>query len=52
MSGDKLVIAGGIIPEDDIEELKKAGVANIFGPGTPTTEIAEYVKREIAARSK
>jgi methylmalonyl-CoA mutase C-terminal domain/subunit len=51
-AGDKLVIAGGIIPEDDVEELKKVGIATVFGPGTPTTEIAEYVKKEIASRSK
>ncbi|MFH1314697.1 MAG: cobalamin B12-binding domain-containing protein [Candidatus Eisenbacteria bacterium] len=51
-AGDKLVIAGGIIPEDDIEELKKVGIANVFGPGTTTTEIAEYVKKEIASRNK
>jgi methylmalonyl-CoA mutase C-terminal domain/subunit len=51
-AGDKLVIAGGIIPEDDVEELKKVGIANVFGPGTTTTEITEYVKKEIASRSK
>jgi len=49
-AGDKLVIAGGIIPEDDVEELKKVGIANVFGPGTTTTEITEYVKKEIASR--
>jgi methylmalonyl-CoA mutase C-terminal domain/subunit len=51
-AADKLVIAGGIIPEDESQELKKIGIANIFGPGTPTAEIVEYVKQEMAARGK
>ena len=51
-AGDKLVIAGGIIPEEDIEELEKVGVAKVFGPGTPTPEIAEYIKKEMASRRK
>jgi methylmalonyl-CoA mutase C-terminal domain/subunit len=41
---DILVIAGGIIPEDDIKPLKKLGINAIFGPGTPTTEIVEYIR--------
>ncbi|MDO8122843.1 MAG: cobalamin B12-binding domain-containing protein [Candidatus Hermodarchaeota archaeon] len=41
---DTLVIAGGIIPEDDIKPLKKLGIKAIFGPGTPTTEIVEYIR--------
>ena len=41
---DILVIAGGIIPEDDIEPLKKLGIKGIFGPGTPTREIVEFVR--------
>jgi methylmalonyl-CoA mutase C-terminal domain/subunit len=42
---DILVIAGGIIPEDDIKPLKKLGIKAIFGPGTPTTEIVEYIRK-------
>ena len=41
---DVLVVGGGIIPEADVKELAKAGVARIFGPGSPTTEIASYIK--------
>ena len=41
---DTLVIAGGIIPEDDIKPLKKLGIKAIFGPGTPTPEIVEYIR--------
>lgn len=42
---DVLVIAGGIIPEDDIKPLKKLGIKGIFGPGTPTGEIIEFVRK-------
>ena len=41
---DVLVTGGGIIPEEDIQELNKSGVAKLFAPGTNTTEIAEYIK--------
>ncbi len=39
-----LVIGGGVIPEEDITMLKEAGVAEIFGPGTHTGEIIEYIR--------
>ncbi|MFX0168233.1 MAG: cobalamin B12-binding domain-containing protein [Candidatus Hodarchaeota archaeon] len=42
---DVLVIAGGIIPEDDIAPLKKLGIKEIFGPGTPTSEIIDFVRK-------
>ncbi|MFX1318769.1 MAG: cobalamin B12-binding domain-containing protein [Promethearchaeota archaeon] len=42
---DVLVIAGGIIPEDDFEPLRKLGVKAIFGPGTPTGEIVEFIRK-------
>jgi methylmalonyl-CoA mutase C-terminal domain/subunit len=48
-AGDKMVVAGGIIPESDHQELKKMGVAGIFGPGTPTPEIVEYIKGELTS---
>ena len=51
-AGDKLIVAGGIIPEDDMEELKKAGITAVFGPGTRTSDIVDYVKREMAARMR
>jgi methylmalonyl-CoA mutase C-terminal domain/subunit len=44
---DILVIAGGIIPEDDVKPLKKLGIKAIFGPGTPTTEIVEYIRSNV-----
>ena len=42
-AGDKLVIGGGVIPEDDIPALKEAGVAAVFTPGTPLKDIIEFV---------
>ena len=45
---DIKVIAGGLIPEEDVPVLKSAGVKEVFGPGTPTDEIVRYVKDMIA----
>ncbi|MCH8744698.1 MAG: cobalamin B12-binding domain-containing protein [Chloroflexi bacterium] len=40
---DVLVVLGGIIPEQDREVLAQMGVAAVFGPGTPTREIVEFI---------
>ncbi len=47
--GDALVIAGGIIPDDDVPSLKQIGVKATFGPGTPTQDIVTFIKRECGA---
>ena len=39
-----LVFGGGVIPEDDIPELKKAGVSEVFTPGTPTAETVKFLQ--------
>ena len=44
---DVLVLGGGIIPEEDIPELKECGISAVFGPGTSTTEIADYIKNNL-----
>ncbi|CAB49174.1 Methylmalonyl coA mutase, beta chain [Pyrococcus abyssi GE5] len=49
---DVLVIAGGIIPPDDAEELKKMGVAEVFGPGTPLKEIIEFIDNNVGKLKK
>ena len=41
---DVLLTGGGIIPEEDIKELKKMGTGELFTPGAPTTEISSYIK--------
>ncbi|PCI39381.1 MAG: methylmalonyl-CoA mutase [Elusimicrobia bacterium] len=50
--GDVLVFGGGIIPEEDMIELKKQGVAEVFGPGTSTTDIASYLTTALDGASK
>ena len=47
---DAIVVAGGIIPEDDFPALKKMGVAGVFGPGASTKEIIEFIREKVAAR--
>ncbi|MBA7674293.1 Methylmalonyl-CoA mutase [subsurface metagenome] len=48
---DILVIAGGIIPKKDVPKLKKAGIAQIFGPGTPIDEISSFIRANLAEGS-
>jgi methylmalonyl-CoA mutase C-terminal domain/subunit len=49
--GDILVIAGGIIPDDDIPVLKEKGVRAVFGPGTPVPEIAKFIRENVKKKS-
>ncbi|WP_297535374.1 cobalamin B12-binding domain-containing protein [Thermococcus sp.] len=44
---DIVIFAGGIIPPDDAEELKKMGVAEVFGPGTPLRTVIEFVDKAV-----
>jgi methylmalonyl-CoA mutase len=46
---DILVVAGGVIPQQDYDFLYKAGVQGIFGPGTPITEAAKAILRKMLA---
>ncbi|MEM3731688.1 MAG: cobalamin B12-binding domain-containing protein [Candidatus Bathyarchaeia archaeon] len=48
---DVMVFAGGIIPEEDVPELKKLGIKEVFGPGTPTEEIIKFVLENVPKRS-
>lgn len=47
---DVLLTGGGIIPEEDMQQLHGLGVGKLFAPGTPTTEIADYIREQVAAR--
>ncbi len=47
---DVLVIAGGIIPLQDIPKLRKSGVRQVFGPGTPMKEIVEFIQQNASRR--
>lgn len=42
---DVLLTGGGIIPPDDMEKLYEMGIGKLFPPGTPTTEIATYIRQ-------
>lgn len=49
--GKIVVFGGGIIPDGDIPGLRKKGVDRIFTPGTPLSEIVEYVNRRVRPRA-
>lgn len=44
---DILVIVGGIIPRKDVPKLKEAGIAQVFGPGTPMAEIGRFIEASL-----
>ncbi len=44
---DVLIVGGGVIPDDDIPALKESGIAEIFTPGTTTTQMIEFIKENI-----
>ncbi|MBX2800898.1 MAG: cobalamin B12-binding domain-containing protein [Myxococcales bacterium] len=46
---DVLVIAGGIIPDDDAAALRQAGVSEVFPPGTPIDTIVTFIQQRVAA---
>ena len=47
---DVLVAVGGIVPDDDVPELKAAGVAGVFGPGTTIREVADFLRANARPR--
>ncbi len=46
--GDILVVAGGVIPRDDIPYLKEAGIAEVFTPGVSIKDIVEFIQRQFS----
>ncbi|MDO9555321.1 MAG: cobalamin B12-binding domain-containing protein [Atribacterota bacterium] len=44
---DIIVMGGGVIPEEDIPELKKVGIAEIFTPGADTRDIIKFIKEKV-----
>lgn len=48
---DIILFAGGIIPQEDTQELKKLGFKGIFGPGTSTFDIIEWLRNEVGAKT-
>jgi len=49
-AGDILLTGGGIIPKEDVAELRSKGTGELFGPGTPVKEFADYIRREVERR--
>ncbi len=49
---DIIIFGGGIIPDDDIRELESKGIDKLFGPGTPTEHIIDFLKKAVAEKQK
>jgi methylmalonyl-CoA mutase C-terminal domain/subunit len=49
---DVLVTGGGIIPKEDMEALQRLGVGRLFGPGTSTTDLIDYIRAWFAEREQ
>ncbi len=49
---DILVTGGGIIPREDMDSLKEQGIGQLFGPGTKTTDLIDYIKKWFAEREE
>jgi methylmalonyl-CoA mutase C-terminal domain/subunit len=49
---DILLTGGGIIPKEDMEELTAQGIGRLFGPGTPTSDLIDYIKQWFSERQK
>src|SRR5690242_8918994 len=49
---DILITGGGIIPKEDMDELQRLGIGRLFGPGTPTTDLIDYIKSWFAEQQR
>jgi methylmalonyl-CoA mutase, C-terminal domain len=49
---DILITGGGILPQEDIDELQRRGIGKLFGPGTPTAALADYIREWFAERQR
>lgn len=45
--GDVLLVAGGVIPDEDVPVLKNLGISGVFGPGSSTQNIVEFIKSNV-----
>lgn len=48
---DVMIFAGGIIPEEDVVQMKALGIKEIFGPGTPTETLVKFVRANLPNRT-
>lgn len=49
--GEVLIVAGGIIPEEELPWARELGIDAVFGPGTPTTEIVDFIRANVKDRA-
>ncbi|PWK05207.1 cobalamin B12-binding domain-containing protein [Tumebacillus permanentifrigoris] len=49
-AGDILVVGGGVIPDEDIPQLKEAGVAEVFTPGSSLSVMADYIREQVQSK--
>jgi len=49
---DILITGGGIIPKEDMDALQEQGIGKLFGPGTPTTALIDYIREWFAERER
>jgi methylmalonyl-CoA mutase, C-terminal domain len=49
---DVLITGGGILPKEDIDALQKLGIGKLFGPGTATTDLIDYIKEWFVERER
>ena len=49
---DVLITGGGIIPKEDMDQLQASGIGKLFGPGTPTTDLIDYIKQWFSERQQ
>jgi methylmalonyl-CoA mutase C-terminal domain/subunit len=49
---DILITGGGIIPKEDMDELQAHGIGKLFGPGTPTSDLIDYIKQWFSERQQ
>ena len=47
--GDAIVVVGGLIPEEDYPKLQKQGIQGVFGPGTSTQAIVDFITKAVAS---
>ncbi|HET9425478.1 MAG TPA: cobalamin B12-binding domain-containing protein [Gemmatimonadaceae bacterium] len=49
---DILLTGGGIIPKEDMEALNASGIGRLFGPGTPTSDLIDYIRQWFSTRQQ
>jgi methylmalonyl-CoA mutase C-terminal domain/subunit len=49
---DVLITGGGIIPREDMDELERLGIGKLFGPGTPTSDLVDYINEWFAQHER